>query len=441
MKDTAIATLVLGALLALPSVATATTEGSARSADGTPIHYLADGAGEPAIIFIHCWSCDATYWDNQVPVLAPRHRVVRVDLAGHGASGLQRTRYTLPAFGEDVKAVVEQERLGKVILVGHSMGGDVMLEAARLLPGRVLGLIAVDTLNDASEKIDPKLLAAWQAAMERDFPGFVKGFVRGMIPKDADPALVERIASDMASAPPAVARSAFAELFAYDEAAGFRAAGVPILAINGTHFPTNAAGNNRYAPFDVVYQAKVGHFGMLEAPAEFNRLLADAVARIQKGGTILRTLRKEVEVKASLQDVWWAWTTLDGVRTFFAPDARIELRPGGAYEMYFGPDAPAGQKGGEGCRVLSLLPMEMVSFEWSFPPSIPSLRTSGAKTWVVIQMTETAPGTVKVRLSQLGWQPGEDWEKGLAYFDRAWGVVLERLQRRFASGPLEWGKE
>ena len=327
MRNITFVTLILATLFVLPPALLASPESTARSADGTPIHYFADGAGEPALVFIHGWSCDATYWDNQVPAFAAQHRVVRVDLAGHGASGLQRTRYTLPAFGEDVKAVVEQEKLGKVILIGHSMGGDVMLEAARLLPGRVLGLIAIDTLHDASEKIDPKLLAEWQAAMEKDFPAFVKGFVRGMIPRDTDPALVEKIASDMASAPPAVARSAFAELFAYDEAAGFRAAGAPILAINGTHFPTNAAGNNRFAPFDVVYQEKVGHFGMLEAPAEFNRLLVAAVARIERGGTILRTLRKEVEVKANLQDVWWAWTTLDGVKTFFAPDARIELRP------------------------------------------------------------------------------------------------------------------
>jgi len=155
----------------------------------------------------------------------------------------------------------------------------------------------------------------------------------------------------------------------------------------------------------------------------------------------MRTLRKEVEVKAALPEVWSAWTTVDGVKGFFAPEARIELRPGGAYEMVFSPAAPIGQKGGEGCRVLSLLPMEMVSFEWNFPPSIPSLRGANAKTWVVVQLAETAPGMVRVRLSQLGWQHGEDWDKGFAYFDRAWGIVLERLQRRFASGPLDWSKE
>lgn len=440
MRIPRIAPLVVATLVLLP-VAALAREGTARSADGTPIHYLVDGSGEPTLVLIHGWSCDASYWDNQVPVFAATHRVVRVDLAGHGASGQQRARYTIQAFGEDVRSVVEQEKLGQVILVGHSMGGDVMLEAARLLPGKVLGLVAVDTLHDATEKLDPTLLAEWLAGMEKDFPGFVQGFVRAMFAKTAEPALVDKVAADMASAPPAVARSAFAELFAYDEAAGLRAAGAPILAINGTTFPTNVAGNNRFAPFDVVLQPNVGHFGMLEAPAEFNRLLAEAVARIEKGGTIVRTLEKTVEVKASLAEVWWAWSTREGVRTFFAPDARVELRPLGPYEIHFAPDAPAGQKGGDGCRVLSYVPMQLLAFEWNFPPSIPSLRASGASTWVVVEMGERAPGTVKVRLRQLGWQAGEDWEKGFAYFDRAWGVVLERLQKRFATGPVEWGKE
>ncbi len=158
MRKAKITLLVVTILALLPASGLA-REGTVRSADGTPIHYLVDGSGEPALVLIHGWACDASYWDNQVPAFAATHRVVRVDLAGHGASGAQRARYTVQAFGEDVRAVVEQEKLGRVILVGHSMGGDVMLEAARLLPGKVLGLVAVDTLHDVTERLDPKLPA------------------------------------------------------------------------------------------------------------------------------------------------------------------------------------------------------------------------------------------------------------------------------------------
>jgi uncharacterized protein YndB with AHSA1/START domain len=123
---------------------------------------------------------------------------------------------------------------------------------------------------------------------------------------------------------------------------------------------------------------------------------------------------------------------------FFAPLARIELEPGGAYELYFNPEGAPGQRGGEGCKVLSFVPMEMLSFEWNFPPKIPALRDSGAKTWVVVQLFDAGPGKTRVRLTQLGWKDGADWDAGYAYFDRAWGMVLSWLQRRFTSGPIDW---
>lgn len=76
-----------------------------------------------------------------MPHFSAKHRVVTLDLAGHGHSGLARTRYTMKAFGEDVQAVTQAVGGRRVILIGHSMGGSVIAEAARLLPGRVIGLI------------------------------------------------------------------------------------------------------------------------------------------------------------------------------------------------------------------------------------------------------------------------------------------------------------
>jgi len=147
-----------------------------------------------------------------------------------------------------------------------------------------------------------------------------------------------------------------------------------------------------------------------------------------------RVLRKEVNVSASLADVWRAWTTSEGAATFFAPEAKIELAVGGAYEIYFKPDQPDGSRGTEGCRVLSYLPMRMLSFEWNAPPSIPRLRQAGAKTHVVLEFEELPAGQVQVTMSQLGFGQGEDWDKYYDYFDRAWPWVLGELQKRFAPG-------
>ena len=110
------------------------------SRDGTPIAYEVYGKGEPTLVFAHGWNCDSRYWRAQVSSFAARHGVLTLDLAGHGHSGSSRSRYSMASFGEDVRAVVEATGSCTVILVGHSMGGSVIAEAARLLQGEFSGL-------------------------------------------------------------------------------------------------------------------------------------------------------------------------------------------------------------------------------------------------------------------------------------------------------------
>src|SRR5512144_68056 len=115
----------------------AAVNGVVASADGVAIHYHAEGRGSPALVFVHCWACDRHLWDAEVPVFAASHRVVTLDLAGHGESGRGRKDWTIAAYAEDVRAVVEALHLDRVVLIGHSMGGPVIVEAARKMPARV----------------------------------------------------------------------------------------------------------------------------------------------------------------------------------------------------------------------------------------------------------------------------------------------------------------
>jgi len=149
-----------------------------------------------------------------------------------------------------------------------------------------------------------------------------------------------------------------------------------------------------------------------------------------------KILRKEIVVPASLEEVWNAWTTTEGVKTFFSSDAKVELAVGGLYEIYFNLKAPYGSRGSEDCRVLSYLPMEMLSFEWNAPPDFGELRNKHTR--VVLQFEEIEPGKVKVKCSQLGWGKGEDWDKLYDYFDKAWSYVLGNLKKRFTEGPIDW---
>jgi len=146
------------------------------------------------------------------------------------------------------------------------------------------------------------------------------------------------------------------------------------------------------------------------------------------GGISGRVIRKEVKVKAALEKVRSAWTTNEGAVKFFAPKAIIELTPGGRYEMYFLLEAPKGSRGREDCRVLSFLPMEMLSFEWSAPPEFPNVRKEQMKkhTWIVVQFYPIERDQTKVRLTHLGWREGEEWEKVFQYFMCAWDIVLGR---------------
>ena len=129
--------------------------------EGKRISHEIHGAGEPTLVFVHGWSCDARCWRARVSHFSKKYRVVALDLADHGHSGMARTRYSMGAFGEDVRAMAEAASHQSAILIGHSMGGSVIAEAARLMPNRVIGLIGIDTLESiehplTSAQTDPR---------------------------------------------------------------------------------------------------------------------------------------------------------------------------------------------------------------------------------------------------------------------------------------------
>jgi uncharacterized protein YndB with AHSA1/START domain len=159
---------------------------------------------------------------------------------------------------------------------------------------------------------------------------------------------------------------------------------------------------------------------------------------IPDAATAERRLRKQVTVAAPLEAVWTAWTTTEGVKTFFGPEAKVEAVVGGPFEIYFGPSQPEGLRGSEGCKVHSMVPMKLFAFTWNAPPTIPAIRNSGVHTVVYIELEESGPGETRVTMTHVGWGAGEDWDKTYQYFDRAWDAVLGNLQYRFAVGPVEW---
>jgi uncharacterized protein YndB with AHSA1/START domain len=151
----------------------------------------------------------------------------------------------------------------------------------------------------------------------------------------------------------------------------------------------------------------------------------------------VKGIYKEVIVSGSLHDVWNAWTTNEGVRTFFAPDSDIELSIGGKFEILFNSKEHEGVRGSETCKVLSYLPEKMLSFSWNAPPEFPNVR-NGEKSWVVVEFTSLSDTKTKVLISHIGWREGEEWEQVYQYFYRAWKSVCYWLWWRFEHGTLDW---
>ncbi|MBK8915145.1 MAG: redoxin domain-containing protein [Phycisphaerales bacterium] len=156
-----------------------------------------------------------------------------------------------------------------------------------------------------------------------------------------------------------------------------------------------------------------GEFGDFAAPA------------VGKAG-----IEVEVQVRKGREEVYRLWTTPDGLKAFLGVESKVEMRIGGAYELYFAPDAPAGQRGAEGCRVLSYVPGRMLSFTWNAPPKFPVEREQ--RTWVVVEFIEMDEQRTRVRLSHMGFGEGGNWEDVRKYFAAAWPNVLGALARHCA---------
>jgi pimeloyl-ACP methyl ester carboxylesterase len=268
----------------------APAEGTPRIAvapDGIHVQYRVYGSGEPALVLIHGWSCDSNYWREQVPVLRQKYTVITVDLAGHGGTDGARTDWSMARFGQDVATAMSAVPNQKLILVGHSMGGPVAIEAARLLKDRVIGIIGVDTFKTIGAPLPSKAqVDAIVKPFEADFIGHTRSLVsEHFFAKAGNPQLANKIAYDMALSPPRVAIPALRATLEYDFKGPLEDVAVPIVAINSDlGEPTNELRIRKVLPkFHAVTLAGDGHFLMMEDPGRFNPALETEIQQLLAG--------------------------------------------------------------------------------------------------------------------------------------------------------------
>ncbi len=251
---------------------------SVDSSDGVRISYELYSGKEPALIFIHGWSCDGNYWKEQIPYFSKKYQVVTIDLAGHGRSGLERKRYSIDSFADDVKAVVDSVGSSKVILIGHSMGGELAAKTASLLPERVIGIVIVDSIQDVAYPVTSEVFTMMLEPFREDFKKATKSFLKDMFVPSTSPKLIDWITEDMSSSPPHVGVSAMEEFLGEYQKGRvtdyFAHISVPIFSINSKIYPTNVKTNKKYIKnYNVTFIDDAGHFLMLEKPIVFNETL------------------------------------------------------------------------------------------------------------------------------------------------------------------------
>ena len=253
-------------------------QGRIPSFDGVQIDFEVCGQGRTGAVFVHGWSCNRHFWDTQLAETAKRCCSVGIDLAGHGGSSDGRLNYTLDSFAEDVVSVANHLALKNIVLVGHSMGGGVALEAARKLDGEVKRVVVVDTFVFDYGQFSPDEVRVFLDTFDTDYVGAVRDLVAQTCKPGTASAFIDEIAGEMARTPKSVGLAALEGLLSWDPEPVWEDIGAPVTCINGDMINDNA--RKRHAGhFEEIRLPGTGHFLHMEMPEAFNRLLAEVLQR------------------------------------------------------------------------------------------------------------------------------------------------------------------
>ncbi len=244
--------------------------------DGVTLFFEEWGSGGPPLVFVHGWCCDHTYFGPQVEHFRRTHRVVAMDLRGHGQSDQPQQPYTMRAFADDLVWLCAQLQIEKPVIIGHSMGGVIALVLAAEFPGVPSAIVSVDSPILLPPSLSETLQPFLQALRGPNFRAAQQQFTSDMlfIPSD-DAARKARIIDAMACAPQHVMASAFEGLFGFDHAAAVAACRVPWLALYAAQATSDLPRMRELCPHVVTGQTVgAGHFHQLEVPEQVNAMLA-----------------------------------------------------------------------------------------------------------------------------------------------------------------------
>lgn len=254
---------------------------------GVNIDFIDSGIGDTTLLFVHGWCINKTYWTSQVDYFKRKYRIVTMDLAGHGNSGTNRTMWTVEEFGNDVLAVILKLDLKNIILIGHSMSGDIILEAAINTPERVIGFIGIDNFTDVGKDLGKQAgINRYFKSLRSDFKKVGGNYVTSLFYNRTGSEDRARVINDFENTNPLIAIESLEQNVNYSgkESMRLKGLGKKVYLINSDKNPVNRKG---FESNGIAYEVQIingtGHYPMIEKPIEFNSLLEMSIGRIASG--------------------------------------------------------------------------------------------------------------------------------------------------------------
>lgn len=262
------------------------------------MHFIHAPGAKPAIVLVHGFACSLADWNAQLGYFRSRNETIALDLRGHGATYGNPSECSIETYGADVAALLDQLKLERTVLVGHSMGCRVVLEAYRRSPQRVAGLVLIDGSRAATGNPAAAEESVRKLLRETDYSVFARKFFADMFLANADLALKTRAIEQALRLPRPIGRSLFPRMARWDAGemdAALDAIRVPLLAIQSTYLNSArvriALKPGETSPWIELLRARVpgarievvagvGHFPQLEAPDRVNGLIEDFCARL-----------------------------------------------------------------------------------------------------------------------------------------------------------------
>lgn len=254
------------------------------------INYLQSGSGDTTLLFLHGWCINSGYWKDQIDYFSKNFSVYAIDLPGFGQSEApDRTAWSIEEYAADVVGFVQKEDLKNVVLIGHSMSGDIILQVALGLPSKIIGVVGVDNFQYVGVEFSPedmKEMANYFDALKSDFAKNAPAYSEKMLFQPSTPAVVkENVMNDIASTNPTIGYKSLESLMQHAEKVPGLLEKLPLklYLINSSAVPTHEEGLKTYCKngFHIELVGATGHYPMVEKPDAFNKALDNILLSIK----------------------------------------------------------------------------------------------------------------------------------------------------------------